>query len=459
VRSCLLDCARFAEAASILPNHTHFFPTETRVFDRHAEERVFVLLVVGGKEIVSSFFVTPVSPPPSEPGGHIPFGDWRGVPSAHKSKPMAKVTEYYSVKENKKPFNKRVYHDDDQCRAGRDILQSERRNGTGGYRHCDDCTEAALASAAGSWEASVKLPLPENEDSRLESLRSFRILGTSCEQEFDDVVHLAAMMCDAPVAAIAFVDEQTVWFKAKIGLELDEIPRDGSFCGHAILQSDVLMVSDPISDKRFMSSGLVKQIGIQFYAGIPLITADNYPIGTLAVMDRAPHLMTAEQIDFLKTLARRVVQELERRRTTEPQSQKRRLHLEPPRHRSVTVLIVEDDGDLRELLQRALERHGFSVLPAANGAEALRLSEQHDGPIEILVSDIVMPGINGLELSERIRAARRETKFLFITGFGDRFPELHEYGANILEKPFLPSELLHKVEDILSQGKEATGTG
>jgi len=113
-------------------------------------------------------------------------------------------------------------------------------------------------------------------------------------------------MCDAPVAVIAFVDEQKVWFKAKIGLEVDEIPRDDSFCAHAILQSDVLIVPDPISDERFMSSFLVEEIGIRFYAGVPLITVDtvdNYPIGTLAVMDRVPHLMTAEQIDSLRFLA------------------------------------------------------------------------------------------------------------------------------------------------------------
>ena len=72
-----------------------------------------------------------------------------------------------------------------------------------------------------------------------------------------------------------------------------------------------------------------------------------------------------------------------------------------------------------------------------------------------------MPRLNGLELEERIRAARPETKFLFITGFGDHFPALRErikYGTNILEKPFLPSELLRKVEDTLNQGTAATGT-
>ena len=305
----------------------------------------------------------------------------------------------------------------------------------------------------------MKLPLPENEDSRLESLRSFRILGTSCEQKFDDIAHLAAIMCDTPVAVIAFVDEQRVWFKAKIGLEVDEIPRDDSFCAHAILQSDVLIVPDPISDKRFMSRFLVEEIGIRFYAGMPLITVDNHALGTLAVMDRVPHLMTAEQIDSLQVLARRIVAELETRRSTSAQSPHQRLHLEPPRQRSVTVLIVEDNDNLRNLLQRTLEGVGFSVFPAADGAEALRWSKQHEGTINIVVSDIVMPELNGIELSRRIRVARPETKFLFITGFGNQFPELCEYGASILEKPFLPSELLHKVEEILNQGQTATGTG
>jgi two-component system cell cycle sensor histidine kinase/response regulator CckA len=82
-------------------------------------------------------------------------------------------------------------------------------------------------------------------------------------------------------------------------------------------------------------------------------------------------------------------------------------------------LIVEDNDNLRNLLQRTLEGVGFSVFPAADGAEALRLYQQHDGTIDLMVSDIVMPRLNGLELSERIRAAHSETKFLFITGFAD----------------------------------------
>jgi DNA-binding NtrC family response regulator len=70
---------------------------------------------------------------------------------------------------------------------------------------------------------------------------------------------------------------------------------------------------------------------------------------------------------------------------------------------------------------------------------------------------MVMPGINGLELSKQICTAHPEAKVLFMTGFGDQFPELREY--SILEKPFMPSELLLKIADILSQGKAAAGTG
>jgi CheY-like chemotaxis protein len=305
----------------------------------------------------------------------------------------------------------------------------------------------------------VSSPLPENEEFRLKSLHSCRILETSSERGFDDIAHLAALMCDAPFVVIAFVDQQRVWFKAQIGLKVGEIPRDDSFCAHAILQSDVLIVTDPISDERFMNSLLVQEMGVRFYAGIPLTTVDNYRIGTLAVMDRVPHLMTAEQIDSLQILARRIVGELERRRTTDAPSSHPRLHLAAPYRRSVTILIVEDDSVLRELLQRALEAYGFSVLSAANGAEALHWSERHEGTIEIVVTDLVLSDISGLEFSKRIRGARPETKLLFVTDFGDQVLELLRYEANILEKPFLPSELVRKVDDIINQGNDAASAG
>src|ERR1700683_4776587 len=109
----------------------------------------------------------------------------------------------------------------------------------------------------------------DGEKDRLESVTDLRILNTSPEPVFDDLVHLAALICDSPIAVIDFVDEQRVWFKAKIGLELDDMARDQSFSAHAILQSDVVIVPDPLADRRFTSNLLVTDFGVRFYAGIP----------------------------------------------------------------------------------------------------------------------------------------------------------------------------------------------
>jgi len=122
---------------------------------------------------------------------------------------------------------------------------------------------------------------------------------------------------------------------------------------------------------------------------------------------------------------------------------------------------VEDNDNLRNLLQRTLEAAGFSILSAADGVEGLRLCRQHNGTIDLMVSDIVMPRLTGLQLSDQVRAAHPEIKVLFITGFADEFPELGtliKIGTSILEKPFLPSELLRRVEDTLNSGGRATGT-
>jgi CheY-like chemotaxis protein len=304
----------------------------------------------------------------------------------------------------------------------------------------------------------VSSPLPQNESFRLEVLRSFHILETSPEQVFDDVVRLATLICDVPLGKIGFVEQQRVWLKAKIGFELNEIPRERSFSAHAILRSNILVVPDPIADATFRNNLLTAEIGVRFFAGVPLITSSQQAIGAISVMDRVPHLLTAEQIDSLQILARRILHELERRHRRETRSRPQGFQLASTRQ--CTIMLVEDDENLRTLLQRTLEGGGFTVLSASDGAEAVGLYQQHGSTIDLVVSDIVMPRLNGFELLERIRADRPETKFLFITGFGDQFPELGELikgDASVVEKPFLPSQLLRSVEDTLNQGRAATG--
>ena len=313
----------------------------------------------------------------------------------------------------------------------------------------------------GPQEDETSRGLREDETSRLKRVADLRILNTTPEPVFDDLARLAALICDTPIAVIDFVDARRVWFKAKIGLDVDEIPREHSFSAHAILQSDALIVPDPLTDARFTNNPLVTEIGIRFYVGVPLVPVKDCAVGTLSAMDRVPHLLTEEQIDSLKILARRVVHELEIRRTADDRSLQPRVHPAQIRKPPACILLVEDNFNLRNLLQRTLEGSGFSVLSASDGAEALLLSHQHDGVIDLTVSDIVMPNLDGLQMTEQIRAARPEMKFLFITSFADEFPELRDLiknGGDILEKPFLPSELIAKAEETLNKKNLATGT-
>src|SRR4051794_17961798 len=123
----------------------------------------------------------------------------------------------------------------------------------------------------------MKAPLPDNETDRLAALYALDILDSAPEQDFDDIVALAAKVCDAPMCLVTLVDTDRQWFKAVVGTDLTETSRDLSFSAHAILGRDVLVVSDAAQDARFSNNPAVDmEGGIRFYAGAPLITTDGY---------------------------------------------------------------------------------------------------------------------------------------------------------------------------------------
>jgi DNA-binding NtrC family response regulator len=238
-------------------------------------------------------------------------------------------------------------------------------------------------------------PLPPEEPGRLRALRGLGILDTAPERGFDDIARIASYLMNTPIALVSLVDEDRQWFKARVGLEVSETPREHSFCAHAILDVGVTHVRDASRDKRFCDNPLVLGApAIRFYAGAPLRTADGHAVGSLCVIDRKPRSLTDRERDILEALARQVMTEFELRRAN--------------------ALLRQRQEDLR-LLFGALERAGIVALdgrrrvifvdPTAERVfridnstaaglpwqEVLQLAPEHEDAIETLLRNPASP--------------------------------------------------------------------
>jgi PAS domain S-box-containing protein len=157
------------------------------------------------------------------------------------------------------------------------------------------------------------------EVARLEALLGYRILDTPPEQAYDDLVELAAAVCDTPVAAVAFVDARRSWLKAKRGVEVSEFPRDTALSAEALRHDDVFVVSDARADPRYRSSPVVAN-GFRFFAGMPLVSPEGHALGTVCVLDTRPRELLPTQRDALRAIARQVMTQLEARRVLQAES-------------------------------------------------------------------------------------------------------------------------------------------
>ena len=155
-----------------------------------------------------------------------------------------------------------------------------------------------------------KPDIPKDEQDRLETLRSLSILDTPAEERFDRLTRMAKRMFGVPIALVTLVDENRQWFKSCVGLGVSETSRDISFCGHAILGTDVFVIPNAQEDKRFADNPLVtSDPNIRFYAGCPL-TLNGRKLGTLCIIDQKPRNLEKDDIEALKDLASMVEREL-----------------------------------------------------------------------------------------------------------------------------------------------------
>lgn len=158
--------------------------------------------------------------------------------------------------------------------------------------------------------------IPENEYERLKALYSYDLLDDVEHKEFNDIVNLAASICNTPISLITLIDFSVQWHKARVGEIGKFVNRDISFCGHAINQPDeVFIVKDASQDERFSDNPLVTGAPfISFYAGIPLVTGDGFSLGALCVIDQEPRELNESQIKALQALSTQVVRLFELRK-------------------------------------------------------------------------------------------------------------------------------------------------
>ncbi len=193
--------------------------------------------------------------------------------------------------------------------------------------------------------------LPPQEINRLQALQKYAILDTLPEADYDHITSLAAQICQTPISLISLVDEKRQWFKSTQGLVVQETPRQFSFCAHAIIDpNQTMIVEDARLDKRFAQNPLVTgDPNIVFYAGVPLVDADGFALGSLCVLDDKPRQLSEAQLKALQTLTNQVINLLALRKANNA------LLLSEQRYRTLTAELEEQVEVRTQALKMANE--------------------------------------------------------------------------------------------------------
>lgn len=161
-------------------------------------------------------------------------------------------------------------------------------------------------------------PIPADEEERLAALLALNLLDTEAEPVFDRITAKLARVFEVPIALISLVDRDRQFFKSQTGLPADlakarQTARNVSVCGHVIAKNQVMVIEDLARDRRFANNPLLKEHGIRFYAGIPLLAPNGQPIGSLCLMDMKPRQLTDREKRLLQEYASEVMEEIAKR--------------------------------------------------------------------------------------------------------------------------------------------------
>ena len=263
------------------------------------------------------------------------------------------------------------------------------------------------------------------QTARLAALRGYDILDTPPEQAFDDIVGLAADICDAPIALVSLVAEDRQWFKARTGLTQAQTPIGQSVCRHALKQRGLLIVPDLTRDPRTCENPLVTHNPhIRFYAGAPLETPHGVAIGTLCVIDHAPRPagLTLRQAENLERLARQVMAQLELRRALgDRDAVMRRMRETDVRYRQILdsatdygIVTTDLDGRITSWSAGARNIFGWTE-DEARGKPAGMLSAVADAADGRSEDDASPAPTHEMEIAERWKRRKDGSRFLALS--------------------------------------------
>ena len=254
---------------------------------------------------------------------------------------------------------------------------------------------------------------PANEENRLSALSDYEIDYSLPDQNYDDLTNIAAQICQTPVAFINLISDEQQCFKSRIGFDLNETPREYSFCAHLLASSEEFMeVPDAREDARFHDNPYVTGYpNIVFYAGAPLINPQGYRLGTICVVDGKPGCLSEDQVRALKGLAKQVVNlmELQKQRKKLAQTnqalQEKNGELEKFAHRAahdiksplqnlsslVDYLLQTQDENLDEDGKEMLQLVGRSSEELGNLVEGILAYSKSDKVLEENTEAIQLP--------------------------------------------------------------------